>query len=47
MMPGAIAGSVSMSLGNQEAPQSNLASGTLFREDLVMKLFLWPFFLFH
>ena len=26
-----------MSLGNQEAPRSILASGTSFREDLVMK----------
>ena len=30
-----------MSLGNQEAPRSILASGTSFREDLVMKLFLF------
>ena len=29
-----------MSLGNQEAPRTILASGTSFREDLVMKLFL-------
>ena len=45
--PGAIARSVTMSLGNQEAPRSILASGTSFREDLVMKIFLRPFFLFH
>ena len=37
-VPGAIAQSVAMSLGNQET----LASGTSFREDLVMKIFLWP-----
>ena len=36
----------SVSLGNQEAPRSILASGTSFREDLVMKLFLRPFLLF-
>ena len=35
MEPGAIARSVAMSLGNQEAPRSILASGTSFREDLV------------
>ena len=45
--PGAIARSVSMSLGNQEALQSILASGTSFLEDLVIKLFLRPFFLFR
>ena len=31
----------------QGAPRSILASGTSFREDLVMKLFLRPFFLFR
>ena len=36
-----------MSLGNQGAPRSILASGTSFREDLVMKIFLRPFFLFR
>ena len=36
-----------MSLGNQKALRSILASGTSFREDLVMKIFLWPFFLFR
>ena len=41
--PGAIARSVAMSLGNQEAPRSILASRTSFHEDLVMKLFLRPF----
>ena len=45
--PGAIARSVAMLLGNQEAPRSILASSTSFREDLVMKIFLRPFFLFH
>ena len=45
--PGAIARSVAMLLGNQEAPRSILASGTSCREDLVMKLFLLPFFLFR
>ena len=45
--PGAIARSVAMSLGNQEAPRSILASGTSFREDLVIKIFLRPYFLFH
>ena len=44
-LPGIIAQSVAMSLGNQEAPRSILASGTSFREDLVMKIFLRPFFL--
>ena len=44
---GAIAWSVAMSLGNQEAPRTILASGTSFHEDLVMKLFLQPFFLFR
>ena len=44
--PGAIARWVAMSLGNQEAPRSILASGTSLREDLVMKIFLRPFFLF-
>ena len=42
---GAIARSVAMSLGNQEAPRSILASGLSFCEDLVKKLFLRPFFL--
>ena len=36
-----------MSLGSQDAPRSILASGTSFREDLVMKLFLRPFLLFR
>ena len=36
-----------MSLWNQEAPRLILASGRSFREDLVMKLFLRPFFLFR
>ena len=45
--PGTIAWSVAMLLGNQEAPRSILASGTSFCEDLVMKLFLQPFFLFR
>ena len=31
--------SIVMSLGNQEAPQSILASGTSFCEDLFMKIF--------
>ena len=44
---GGIVRSVAMSLGNQEAPRSILASGTSFREDLVMKLFLRPYFLFR
>ena len=44
---GAIAWSVAMSLVNQEAPRSILASGTSFHEDLVMELFLRPFFLFR
>ena len=46
-LPGAIAQSIAMSLGNQEAPRSILTSGTSFREDLVMKIFLRPFFLFR
>ena len=45
--PGAIARSVAMLLGNQEALRSILASGTFFREDLVMKIFLRLFFLFR
>ena len=44
--PGAIARSVAMSLGNQEATRLIFVSGTSFREDLVMKIFLRPFFLF-
>ena len=32
---------------NREAPRSILASGTSFREDLVIKIFLRPFFLFR
>ena len=47
LRPGAIARSVAMSLGNQEAPRSILASGTSFCEDLVMEIFLRPFFLFR
>ena len=39
VLPGTIAWSVAMLLGNQEAPRSILASGTSFREDLVMKIF--------
>ena len=42
VQPGAIARSVAVSLGNQEAPRSILASGTSFREDLVMKIFPLP-----
>ena len=38
--PGAIARSVAISLGDQEAPRSILASGKSFRDDLVMKIFL-------
>ena len=45
--PCAIAWSVAMLLGNQEAQRSILASGTSFREDLFMKLFLRPFFFFR
>ena len=45
--PGAIARSVAMSLGNQGAPRSILASGTSFCEDLVMKIFLRQFFQFR
>ena len=36
---------VAMPFGMQEAPLSILASGTFFGEDLVMKIFLRPFFL--
>ena len=36
-----------MLLGNQEAPRSILASGTFLRENLVIKKFLPPFFLFR
>ena len=43
----AIALSVAMLFGNQGSPRSILASGTSFREDLVIKLFLRPFFLFR
>ena len=35
--PGAIARSIAMSLANQEATLSILASGTSFREDLVIE----------
>ena len=45
--PGAIARSLAMSLGNQEAVRSILTSGTYYREDLVMKIFLWPCFIFR
>ena len=44
---GAIARLVAMTLGNQEAPRSIHVSRTSFHEDLVMKLFLQPFFLFR
>ena len=47
LAPDAIAPSVAMSLGNQEAPPSILAYRTSFCKDLVMKLFLPPFFLFR
>ena len=47
LLPGHIARSVAMSLGNQERPRSILESRTSFREDLVMKIFLRPFFLFR
>ena len=43
----AVALSVAMSPGNQEAPRSILVSGTFFREDLIIKLFLRPFLLFQ
>ena len=36
-----------MSLGNKDAPRSILASCAFFCEDLVMKKFLQPFFLFR
>ena len=39
--------SVAMPLWDQEAPRSILVSGTSFREDLVMKIFLRSFFLFR
>ena len=39
---GAIARSVAMSLGNQEAPRSILAFGTFFREDLVISTAILP-----
>ena len=45
MKPGIKARPVAMSLGNQEALRSILASSTSVREALVMKLFLRPFFL--
>ena len=47
MKPGTIARSVAMSLGNQGAQRSILASSTSLLEDLVMKIFLRPFFLFR
>ena len=43
---GAVAQSVATLLGMQAVPRSIPASVTFFREDLVMKIFLWPFFLF-
>ena len=42
-MPGSIARSVAMWLWDQKAQPSILASGTFFREDLIMKIFLRPF----
>ena len=44
---GAIARSVAMSLGNQEAPRSILAFGTFFREDLVISTAILPLPLIH
>ena len=43
--PGAIAWSVAMSLGKQEALCSILMSGTFSHEDFVINIFLRPFFL--
>ena len=45
-VPGPVARSVVMPFGMQEAPQLILVSGTFSREDRVMKIFVWPFFLF-
>ena len=46
ILPGAIDRSVSILIGNQKAPRLMLVPGTSFREDLTMKIFLRPFFLF-
>ena len=43
---GAVTRSVPMPLEMQSVPRSTPASGIFFREDLVMKIFLRPFFLF-
>ena len=42
-----ILGTVAMLFGMQVVPRSISPSGTFIREDLVMKIFLWPFFLFR
>ena len=47
LLTGAIARSVAMSPGNQEAPRSIRVSGTSFREGLVIKIYLRSFFLFR
>ena len=45
-LPGMIARWTAMPLWVQEAPRLIPVSGTFYREDLVMKIFLRPFFLF-
>ena len=49
LLPDAISRFIAILLGMQEAPPSIPASGTFFREDLVMKIFQRPFILilFH
>ena len=47
LQPGAKARSVAMSLGNQEATRSILASSIFLREDLVIIIFLRSFFFFR
>ena len=47
LKPVAIARSEAMLLGYLEAPWSILSSGTFLHEELVIEIFLRPFFLFH
>ena len=45
--PGLVSWSVVRPFGMQADPRLAPTSGTFFHEDLVMKIFLWPFFLFR
>ena len=44
VLPVAVAWSVAMPIGTQVVQRSIPASGTFFSENLVMKIFFWPFF---